>query len=156
MKPIFKNIFEDAKFGDIFVDVDGTEMKFVMSDENIARLLEDDKITGRRYIWTYNLDGTDLSGDIKILHKATPISMTEEYLLNKGFTRDQDTTTGITEYISPNNQIIVQHGAGATNRSSCNWYVHLDNIDMDTIGSLDFEYVNEFEIFLKLCGTDYE
>lgn len=38
-----KNIFEDAKFGDVFVTTDGGEMKFVMSDENGARLLEDEQ-----------------------------------------------------------------------------------------------------------------
>lgn len=68
-----KNIFEDAKFGDIFVDVNnGTEMKFVMADENGARLLEEDKETGRQRLWKYSLNGRNADGDIEILRKATP------------------------------------------------------------------------------------
>ena len=68
-----KNIFEDAKFGDIFVDVNyGTEMKFVMADENGARLLEEDKETGRQRLWAYNLNGRNADGDIEILRKAVP------------------------------------------------------------------------------------
>lgn len=72
-----KNIFEDAKFGDIFVDVNnGTEMKFVMADENGARLLEDDKETGGQRLWKYSLNGRNADGDIEILRKAAPRSIT--------------------------------------------------------------------------------
>ena len=148
-----KNIFKDAKFGDVFVTTDGREMKFVMSDENRARLLEDDKVTGRQYLWTYNLDGTNLSGEVDILHKATPKPMTEEYLLDKGYLKFQH--MDIIEYASPNSWIIIYHGFGATNRPSCNWHVHVDNNSFDSIGALYFEYVDEFETFLKLCGVDY-
>jgi len=83
------------------------------------------------------------------------ILMTEKYLLDKGFTSCQYTKMGYTEYVSPNKQIIVRHGTGVTNRRSCNWYVHVDNNSFDSIGTLDFEYVDEFETFLKLCGVDY-
>lgn len=65
------------------------------------------------------------------------------------------TKIGYTEYVSPNNQIIVQHGARVSNRPSCSWYVHVSNVYTDTIGTLDFEYIDEFETFLKLCGVDY-
>ena len=71
-----KNIFEDAKFGDIFVDVNGIEMKFVMANENAAKLLEDDKDTGRQWLWEYNLDGRSDDGDIEILRKVIPRSIT--------------------------------------------------------------------------------
>lgn len=72
-----KNIFEDAKFGDIFVDVNnGTEMRFVMANENGAKLLEDDKETGRQWLWKYSLDGRNAEGDIEILRKAAPRSIT--------------------------------------------------------------------------------
>lgn len=83
------------------------------------------------------------------------ILMTEEYLLDKGFTSCQYTKMGYTEYVSPNNQIIVQHGARVSNRPSCSWHVHVSNVYTDTIGTLDFEYLDEFETFLKLCGVDY-
>lgn len=82
------------------------------------------------------------------------IPMTEEYLLNKGFTKDIDELLEVEEFFSPNNQIMVRHHD--TNRlSPYNWYVHVDNQSMDTIGSLDFAYVDQFEAFLKLCGVDY-
>lgn len=153
-----KNIFEDAKFGDIFVNVDGKEMKFVMSDENRARLLEDDKVTGRQYLWTYNLDGTNLSGTVEILHKADAPErqlMTEEYLLNKGFTKIFNDLLNIEDFVSPNKQIAVWRNY-TIRQHPYDWYVHVGNQDLDTIGSLDFAYVDEFETFLKLCGADYE
>jgi hypothetical protein len=72
-----KNIFEDAKFGDIFVDVNnGTEMRFVMANENGARLLEEDKETGRQRLWKYSLDGRNAEGDIEILRKVAPRPIT--------------------------------------------------------------------------------
>ena len=141
------NIFEDAKFGDAFVTTDGGEMIFVMSDENGARLLED-TVAGIQWLWQYNLDGTNASGEVEILHKATPKPMTEEYLLDKGYSKSLH--MGTIEYISSNSQIIVRHGPGVTNRPTCNWHVHVDNYSFDSIGSLDFEYVDEFESFLKL------
>lgn len=146
------NIFEDAKFGDVFVTTDGGEMKFVMSDENGARLLEDDKGT-KQWLWRYNLDGTNTYGEIEVFHKATPKPMSEEYLLDKGYLKFQH--MGIIEYASPNSRIIIRHGFGVTNRPSCDWHVHVDNNSFDSIGTLDFAYVDEFETFLKLCGTDY-
>lgn len=153
-----ENIFEDAKFGDIFVNVDGKEMKFVMSDENRARLLEDDKVTGRQYLWTYNLDGANLSGEVEILHKADAPErqlMTEEYLLNKGFTKIFNDLLNIEDFVSPNKQIAAWRNY-TIRQHPYDWYVHVGNQDLDTIGSLDFAYVDEFESFLKLCGADYE
>lgn len=82
------------------------------------------------------------------------IHMTKEYLLDNGFVESKDTTRiFVAELVSSNKQIIVRQGC--TNKLLCNWYVHVDNQSMDTIGSLDFEYVDEFESFLKLCGVDY-
>lgn len=81
------------------------------------------------------------------------ILMTEEYLLDKGYLKFQH--MDIIEYASPNSRIIIYHGFGATNRPSCNWHVHVDNNSFDSIGAMDFEYVDEFETFLKLCGVDY-
>lgn len=62
---------------------------------------------------------------------------------------------GYTEYVSPNSQIIVHHGAKVANKLSCSWHVHVSNVYTDPIGTLDFEYLEEFETFLKLCGVDY-
>lgn len=89
------------------------------------------------------------------VHLNEHIPMTEKYLLDKGFTSCQYTKMGYTEHVSPNKQIIVQHGARVSNRPSCSWYVHVSNVYTDTIGTLDFEYIDEFETFLKLCGVDY-
>lgn len=83
------------------------------------------------------------------------ILMTEKYLLDKGFTSCQYTKMGYTEYVSPNKQIIVHHGARVSNKPSCSWHVHVSNVYTDPIGTLDFEYLEEFETFLKLCGVDY-
>ena len=147
-----KNIFENAKFGDVFIAMDGKEVKFIMADNHKAVLLEEDSITGRQRMLKCNLDGTVDYGEVEILHKAAPKPMTEEYLLNKGYSKYLYTST--IEYISSNSQIMVRHGHGVTNSPSCNWHVHVDNHSFDSIGSLDFEYIEEFESFLKLCGVE--
>lgn len=82
------------------------------------------------------------------------VPMTEEYLVNKGFVKNFDELLSLEDFVSPNKQITVRNYY--TNRPSpYDWYVHVDNQSMDTIGSLDLAYVDEFESFLKLCGVDY-
>ena len=154
-----RNIFEDAKFGDIFVDADGREMKFVMYDELGARLLEGDKST-KQWLWRYNLDGTDAFGEVKIWRKGIPKQqlMTEEYLLDKGFIKDFDETTSLTRFDSPNKKISVWFHPHRI-QPPYNCYVHIvDYINnfREIRGSLEIAYVDEFESFLKLCKVDYE
>ena len=154
-----RNIFEDAKFGDIFVDADGREMKFVMYDELGARLLEGDKST-KQWLWRYNLDGTDAFGEVKIWRKGIPKQqlMTEEYLLDKGFIKDFDETTSLTRFDSPNKKISVWFHPPRI-QPPYNCYVHIvDYINnfREIRGSLEIAYVDEFESFLKLCKVDYE
>lgn len=152
-----ENIFEDAKFGDIFVDADGREMKFVMFDELGGRLLEGDKST-KQWLWRYNLDGTDAFGEVKIWRKGTPKGtperqlMTEEYLLDKGFTKDFADLLNLEYFVSPNKQISVWRNYPDT-PSPYGWsaLVHRDD---NTRGSLDIAYVDEFETFLKLCRVE--
>ena len=104
-----KNIFEDAKFGDIFVDVFGCKLKFIASDENEAKLLENNNTTGRQYIWSYNLDGTTFDGDVGVLYKETSERqlMSEEYLLTKGFIKKFDDILNIERFVSLNKRITV-------------------------------------------------
>lgn len=149
-----ENIFEDAKFGDIFVDAYGCKLKFIASDENEARLLESNNTTGRQYIWSYNLDGTTFDGDVGILHKETPERqlMTEEYLLDKEFTKDFDDLLNEEYFVSPNKQISVWHSYDNV-PSPYDWYAII-NKDDNTRGSMDIAYVDEFETFLKLCRVE--
>lgn len=148
-----ENIFEDAKFGDIFVDADGREMKFVMFDELGGRLLEGDKST-KQWLWRYNLDGTDAFGEVKIWRKGTPERqlMTEEYLLDKGFTKDFNDLLNEENFVGPNNQVTVWRNYDNV-PSPYDWYVII-NKDDNTRGSLDIAYVDEFETFLKLCRVE--
>lgn len=143
-----KNIFKDAKFGDIFIDADGKEMKFVMSDENRARLLEDDKDTGRQWLWEYNLDGTTDCG-VEVLHKTTSKPITEEYLLDNGFTKDFSDLLNEEYFVGPNNQVTVWRNYDNV-PSPYDWHAIINNDD-NTRDSMDIAYVDEFESFLKLC-----
>lgn len=147
------NIFEDAKFGDIFVDADGREMKFVMYDELGARLLEGNKGT-KQWLWRYNLDGTDAFGEVKIWRKGTPERqlMTEEYLLGKGFTKDFNDLLNEEYFAGPNNQVTVWRNYDNV-PSPYVWYAII-NKDDNTRGSMDIAYIDEFETFLKLCRVE--
>lgn len=157
-----KNIFEDAKFGDIFVDADGREMRFVMSDKLEARLLEGDNGT-KQWLWRYNLDGTDAFGEVAIWRKGTPERqlmtnvperqlMTEEYLLGKGFTKDFNDLLNEEYFAGPNNQVTVWRNYDNV-PSPYVWYAII-NKDDNTRGSMDIAYIDEFETFLKLCRVE--
>lgn len=156
-----KNIFKDAKFGDIFITPEEEKMKFIMSDNHKAVLLEENNITGRQWIWECNLDGTTDYGEIAISHKATPTPMNEEYLLSKGFLKgsdddsddDFDYSFDSETFISSNRQIMVQRYQVAK-AFPYGWFMLVKNRDMEDIGSLDFIYVEQFESFLKLCGIE--
>lgn len=143
------NIFEDAKFGDIFVDADGREMKFVMYNELGAKLLEGDKST-KQWLWRYNLDGTDAFGEVKIWRKGN--LLTKEYLLKKGFLREFDELLNLENFVSPNKQITVWRNRDNA-PSLYGWYAII-NKDGHTRGTLDLAYVDQFETFLKLCGVE--
>ena len=151
---IMKNIFEDAKFGDIFIAIDGKEVKFIMADNHKAVLLEEDSITGRQWVWECNLDGTADYGEVEILHQATSERqlMTEEYLLGKGFTKDFNDLLNEEYFAGPNNQVTVWRNYDNV-PSPYVWYAII-NKDDNTRGSLDIAYVDEFETFLKLCRVE--
>lgn len=78
--------------------------------------------------------------------------MTEEYLLDKGFTKDFVDLLNLEYFVSPNKQISVWRNYPDT-PSPYGWsaLVHRDD---NTRGSLDIAYVDEFETFLKLCGVE--
>lgn len=81
------------------------------------------------------------------------VLMTEEYLLNKGFTKDFNDLLNEESFVSLNNQVTVWRNYDNV-PSPYDWYVII-NKDDNTRGSLDIAYVDEFESFLKLCGVDY-
>lgn len=152
------NRITDIGVGQLYNSNDKLEWFIIFRDNN------ENQCTSRPYISKEECEKA-LSCLIESLSRDVPyidmtnisqdrIHMTEEYLLSKGFTENKDTTRNfVAELVSSNKQIIVRQGY--TNKLSCNWYVHVDNQSMDTIGSLDFEYIDEFESFLKLCGVSY-
>lgn len=150
-----KNIFEDAKFGDVFIAIDGKEVKFIMAGNHKAVLLEEDSITGRQWVRECNLDGTADYGEVEILHQATPERqlMTEEYLLGKGFTKDFNDLLNEEYFVGSNNQVTVWRNYDNV-PSPYDWYAII-NKDDNTRGAMDIAYVDEFETFLKLCRVDY-
>lgn len=151
-----KNIFEDAKFGDVFIGPDGAEFKFIMSDENKAVVLEEDKDSGRKWLWSYNLDGTHCGDETEVLHKADAPErqlMTEEYLLGKGFTKDFDDLLNCEYFAGPNEQITMWRNDYTNVPSPYGWFALINKGD-NTRASMDIAYVDEFETFIKLCGVE--
>lgn len=147
-----KNIFEDAKFGDVFIGPDGEEFKFIMSDENKAVVSEE----RRKCVWCYNLDGTSYEGKTKVLHKADAPErqlMTEEYLLGKGFTKEFDDLLNCEYFASPNEQITMWRNDHTNVPSPYEWFALINKGD-NTRASMDIAYVDEFETFIKLCGVE--
>ena len=91
------------------------------------------------------------------IKRVQPVPMTEEYLLSLGYTKSEYELDEETKFIcfqSPSKRIEVR--CDCTNYPEPYiWWAHVDDQNFQTIGSLDFAYVNEFNDFLKLCGEKH-
>lgn len=76
--------------------------------------------------------------------------LTKEILYKVGFKDSDDSNIDWEEYCDETGRIRIMRGI--TNRRDCDWYVHVDNWDFDTIGSLDFQYIDELIWFFMALG----
>ena len=86
------------------------------------------------------------------LEDMQPIEVTEDFLLKNCFEKENvHISNGIDEVIFNlyvnSCHIIIDHHSNSVGR---NWYCHIDNCDLDSIGSFDFQYVHEFQNGIRL------
>ena len=166
-----KDIFKDAKFGNRFTCVEnGREDDCVFLEKmdfgdncpsryKLARKIDVKYEDGGEKSFTSEIiadkDGNVYEGCY--IKRVQPVPMTEEYLLSLGYTKSEYELDEETKFIcfqSPSKRIEVR--CDCTNYPEPYiWWAHVDDQNFQTIGSLDFAYVNEFNDFLKLCGEKH-
>lgn len=77
------------------------------------------------------------------------VELTTDILKRNGFERLVE--LGHEYFRSPDGRVCISDEA---NRAGCNWYVHVDDEYFRTIGSFDFQYIEDLNAFLALCGLD--
>jgi hypothetical protein len=82
----------------------------------------------------------------KNVHLTTEILKKNNWIIDKRYAIDvfggHTWTTEIENY-----SITIDN---LSNRKNCEWHVHIDNDDYESIANLDFEYVEEFNMFMEL------
>lgn len=87
------------------------------------------------------------------LEDMQPIEVTEEFLLKNGFEKGISMNLCdklCTSYNIQFNGTFIDVTYGISNSKYRNWHCHIDNCDLDSIGSFDFQYVHEFQNGIRL------
>lgn len=82
-----------------------------------------------------------------------PIPLTAEILEKNGWKEEHD---GIArQYVSEDRRVIL-HDDDRFLNSQQEWYIHIDSVNMSTIGCLELTFVHELQHFLWLCNIEKE
>ena len=82
-----------------------------------------------------------------------PIPLTAEILEKNGWKEEHD---GIArQYVSEDCRVILHDDDRFLNTQQ-EWYIHIDSVDMRTIGCLELTFVHELQHFLWLCNIEKE
>lgn len=83
-----------------------------------------------------------------------PVQLTENLFRRLGFTKLNNKRmngAGIVVWQSPDRRVEMRN---ITNSGDGYWCAHIDNCDMQTVGSCDVRYLHELQAFLNLCRYD--
>ena len=81
------------------------------------------------------------------------IELTEEILLNNGFTKCFDDVVEFDFYEDSHNNITMCNNSFMLNTNN-KWNIHIDNRDMDSIMTCELTYVHELQRILKHVKID--
>ena len=81
------------------------------------------------------------------------IELTEEILLNNGFTKCFDDVVEFDFYEDSHNNITMCNNSYMLNTKN-KWHIHIDNRDMDSIMTCELTYVHELQRILKHVKID--
>lgn len=87
------------------------------------------------------------------LNRFDYIELTEEILLNNGFTKCFDDVLEIDFYEDPHNNITICNNSLMLNTKN-KWNIHIYNHDKDTIMTCELNYVHELQRILKHVKID--
>lgn len=95
------------------------------------------------------------------LETIAPIPITEEFLKANGFNLNcvfnpyVSFHEGISEWEKEvqGNWVTLQVGS---NKIGCDWRLHVDNCDRDSICNIDIQYVHQLQNFMNILGIEME
>lgn len=86
------------------------------------------------------------------MNLLVPIPITEEFLVKNGFSKDICTYIPCM-YISADKRITISKCSNMIDRD---WYIHIDNEDMESIASGDIQFVHQFQNKLNDAEIEME
>lgn len=125
-------------------DEDTRELREV----KIARIKEKDIIMDKYYNTIF-------------LETIAPIPITEDFLKKNGFIKkciiepDEYYPQGLFEWEKEVEGCWVTLSVGS-NKIGCDWRLHVDNCDRDSICNIDIQYVHQLQNVLKILGIEME
>ena len=105
--------------------------------------------------------GVDGLRGLIAFEELAPIPITEDFLKKNGFIQkciiepDDYYTEGLFEWEKEvqGNCVILKT---LSNKVDCDWCVHIDNSDRDSIGNIDIQYVHHLQNVLNILGIEME
>ncbi len=108
-----------------------------------------DSIKGIVYL---DLDGLGIT---EKLENILPIEITSDDLVKMGFEKSLDPLFAqLVRWYSEDKRVEIRD-ENFTN-TNAKWTIHLDNEDMDSIGSCEVTYVHEMQQFFRLCKYEHD
>ena len=86
------------------------------------------------------------------MNLLVPIPLTNGFFGRNGFTKETDVVGEL--WVSKDKRIIVRRGC--SNMIDRDWYIHIDNEDMESIASGDIQYVHQFQNKLNDAEIEME
>lgn len=108
-----------------------------------------DSINGIVYL---DLDGLGIT---EKLENISPIEITRDNLVKMGFEKSLDPLFEEFDRWFTEDRRVVIRSEYFTN-TDAKWSIHLDNEDMDTIGSCEVTYIHEMQQFFRLCKYEHD
>lgn len=117
--------------------------------QEILKVVSIDSIKNTVYL---DLDGLGIT---EKLENISPIEITDDILVKMGFEKSLDPLfEQLDRWYSEDRRVEIR-GEYFTNTDD-KWSIHLDNKDMDSIGSCEITYIQEMQQFFRLCKYKYE
>lgn len=108
--------------------------------------VDDEYETPKPIFYHRIMNGEDI--DLAIEDCYIPIKITETILIMLGFKRERN------DFIGVNNRVTLT--CDSPMNSDNTWYVHVDNVDYDTIKRCELTYLHELQNELHQCGIDLD
>ena len=96
-----------------------------------------------------------------LIESVAPIPITEDFLMANGFIHkciiepDKHYPEGLYEWEKEVEGCWLTLSVGS-NKIGCDWRLHVDNCDRDSIGHVAVQYVHQLQNFLNILGIEME